>query len=68
VSQNHHIHVLPAAGGTAAEGPQATGADIHHLTQPIDREGPALFPDEPEPHGFWLAKNWVAFLGCPSPP
>jgi hypothetical protein len=24
--------------------------------------------DEGEPHGFWLAKNWVAFLGFPSPP
>ncbi|MCX8508298.1 MAG: hypothetical protein ORN49_05365 [Rhodobacteraceae bacterium] len=21
-----------------------------------------MFFDEPEPHGFWLAKNWVAFL------
>jgi hypothetical protein len=36
--------------------------------QPINRKGPALFFDEPKPLGFWLAKNWEAFLGCPSPP
>ena len=36
--------------------------------QPINRKGPALFFDEPKTHGFWLAKNWEAFLGCPSPP
>jgi hypothetical protein len=29
--------------------------------QPVDREGTALFFNEPEPHGFWLAKNWVDF-------
>lgn len=55
--QNHHVHVLPAAGRTPSEGPQATRADIHHLAQPVDREGPSVFFDEPEPHGFRLAKN-----------
>jgi len=60
--QNHHIHALPAAGRTAAERPQSAGADIHHPTQPIDRESPALFFNEPEPHGFWLAKNWSPLL------
>jgi hypothetical protein len=38
------------------------------MTQSVNRESPALFFDEPEPHGFRLAKNWVAFLrnslGC----
>jgi hypothetical protein len=61
--QNHHIHALPAAGRAAAERPQAMWADSHHPAQPADWEGPALFFYEPEPHGFWLAKNWVAFVG-----
>ena len=30
VGQNHHVRALPAAGGTAAEGPQAAWTDIHH--------------------------------------
>jgi len=29
------------------------------MTQPIRWERPNMFFDEPEPHGFWLAKNWV---------
>lgn len=49
--------MLPAAGMAAAESPQPAGADIHHPTQPIDRESSALFFNEPEPHGFWLAKK-----------
>ena len=59
VCQNNHVHALPAAGRTAAEGPQATRADIHPLAQPVDRESTLMFFDEPEPHGFWLAKNTV---------
>ena len=59
VRQNHHVHVQPAAGRAAAESPQPVGADIHRPTQPVYRESPALFFNEPEPHGFWLAKNWV---------
>jgi hypothetical protein len=42
-------------------------ADVHHLTQPIRCKAAAMFLDEPKPHGFWFAKNWAAFLGCPSP-
>lgn len=57
VRQNDHVHVLPAAGRAAAKGSQPTRADIHHLAQPVDRESSTLFFDEPEPHGFWLAKN-----------
>jgi len=30
VGQNHHVRALPAAGGAAAIGPQATWTDIHH--------------------------------------
>jgi hypothetical protein len=60
VRQNDHVHVLPTAGEAAAERPQATRADIHNPAQAVDGESPALFFDEPEPHRFWLAKNWVA--------
>jgi hypothetical protein len=42
MGQNDHVHVLPTAGGAAAEGPQATRADIHHPAQPVDRESPAF--------------------------
>ena len=59
VGQNDHIQALPAAGRAAAYGPQAARADVHHLTQPIRWERPNVFFDEPEPYGFWLAKNWV---------
>ena len=59
MGHNNHVHALPAAGRTAAEGPQATRADIHPLAQPVDRESTLMFFDEPEPHGFWLAKNTV---------
>lgn len=62
VRQNNHVHVLPAAGGAAAERPQPARADIQHPAQTIDREGTTLFLDEPEPYGFRLAKNWVAFF------
>ena len=62
VGQNDHISALPAAGGTVQESPKAARADIQDLAQPVDREGPAMFFDEPKPHGFWLAKNWVAFF------
>jgi hypothetical protein len=57
MGQNNHVHVLPATGWAAAKGSQSARADIHHLAQPVDREGATLFFDEPEPHGFWLAKN-----------
>ncbi len=50
--QNDHIRALPVAGRAAAESPQPARADVHHLTQPVDREGPALFFDETKPHGF----------------
>lgn len=62
VGQNDHIRALPAAGGTVPESPQSARADVHGLAQPVDREGTTLFFDEPKPYGFWLAKNWVAFL------
>jgi hypothetical protein len=52
VGQNDHVCVLPAAGRTAAKGPQSARADVHHLTQPLGWKAAAMFLDEPEPHGF----------------
>jgi hypothetical protein len=34
-------------------------ADVHHPAKVLDPERPTVFFDEPEPHGFWLAKNWA---------
>lgn len=47
--QNHHVHVLPAAGRATAERLQSAGAAIRHPIQPVDRESPSLFFDETEP-------------------
>src|SRR5690606_7319740 len=55
--QNNHVRALSAAGRAAAESPQPARADVHDLTQPVGRKGPAMFFDEPKPHGFWLTKN-----------
>jgi hypothetical protein len=63
VGQNDHVRALPAAGRAAAYGPQATRTDVHHVTQPIHWKAATKFLDEPESHGFCLAKNWVAFVG-----
>ena len=49
MGQNDHVCVLPAAGRAAAKGPQATRADVHHLTQPIRCKAAAMFLDEPKP-------------------
>ena len=57
--QNHHVHVLPAAGRAAAHGPQPVRADVHHLTETLGWKRPTMFFDKPEPHGFWLAKYAV---------
>lgn len=59
--QNYHIRALLAAGRAAAKRPQPASADAYNLTQAVDRKGPAMLIDEPEPHGFWRVKNWVAF-------
>jgi hypothetical protein len=50
--QNDHVRALPPAGGAAAEGPQTTRADIHHMTETVSRKGPFVFFDEPEPYSF----------------
>ena len=63
MGQNDHVCVLPAAGRAAAKGPQTARADVHELAQPLCWERPNVFFDKPKPHGFWLAKNWVAFVG-----
>ena len=53
---------LPAPGRAAAKSPRPTWADVHHRTQRIRWERPNMFLEEPEPHGSWLMKNWVAFF------
>ena len=65
MGQNDHVCALPAAGRAAANGPQATRADVHHLTQPFRWKAAAVFLNEPEPDGFWLAKNRGACLRMP---
>src|SRR5680860_320217 len=62
VRQCHHIRSLPAAGWPTAERTQAAHANIHSLTQARGRKRFPVFFDEPKPHGFWLAKNCVAFF------
>ena len=62
VRQSDKVRPLPAAGWTVAESPQASGTDIHDVTQPVGGKAVTMFLDEPKPHGFWLAKNCVAFL------
>lgn len=62
VCQNHHVGPLPLAGRAAAIGAQTTFADIQNLAKAVGREVAAMLFDEPEPHGFWLAKKAVAFL------
>jgi hypothetical protein len=62
VRQRDKIRPLPAAGRTVAESTQAAWADVHHATHPPNgKRRPVLF-DKLKPHGFWLAKNTVAFL------
>ena len=62
VGQNDHIGALPAAGGTVPESPQATRADIQDLTQPVDREDPAMFFYERKPHVFRHSLGPMAFM------
>lgn len=68
IRQNNYIRGLPPAGRATVESPPAARADVLNLTQMRDWEGPALFFNELKFHGFWLTKNWVAFLRCPPPP
>ena len=60
--QRHHIRSLPAAGWSAAERPQTTRADAHHIAHLTNGKRRSVLLGELKPHGFWLAKNTVAFL------
>ncbi|OUS34109.1 hypothetical protein A9Q94_17470 [Rhodobacterales bacterium 56_14_T64] len=42
--------------------PSNRAADIHCTAYPTNGKYRAVFLDELQPHGFWLAKNTVAFL------
>ena len=62
MSQSHQIRSLSATGRAGAESPQAARADTDNVTQAADWEVRPVFLDKPKPHGFRLARNWVAFL------
>ena len=68
VSQRHQITSLPATGRTAAEGTQSTRANGHDPTHQFNGKCRSVSFDKLEPHGFWLAKNTVAFFTRPFPP
>lgn len=55
------VRCLTLASWAAAMRAQAVGADIQHVTHPLGAKGVTVFFDEPEAHGFWPAKNCVAF-------
>jgi hypothetical protein len=57
------ITALSTAGRATAERPQSARADLHNMTQALCRKLISVFFHKPEPHGFWLAKNTVAFIG-----
>lgn len=60
--QNDLVCVLPAAGRSAAKGPQTARADLHDLTQPLCWERPNMFFVNPEPHGVGHSLGPMAFM------
>ena len=60
--QRDHIRALSAASGATAMRPQAARADGHNPAHQIDGKCCSVLFNELKPHGFWLAKNTVAFL------
>jgi len=62
MGQRGQIRPLPAAGWTATMRPQTTRADCHNPAHQIDGKCCSVFFNELKPHGFWLAKNTVAFF------
>jgi len=81
--QRHRVGPLSAAGRATAECPQPTRTDPHNTAHPANEKRRLVLFNELKPHGFWLAKNWVALsakndpldhflyaatLRCPAPP
>ena len=60
--QRDHIRALSAASGATAMRPQAARADGHNPAHQIDGKCCSVLFNELKPHGFWLAKNTVAFF------
>ena len=60
--QRDKIGSLAAAGRTVTECTQTARTQIHHATHASDRRCKSVFFDKLKPHGFWLAKNTVAFF------
>lgn len=60
--QRDQIRPLPAAGGTAAEGPQPTQADLHNLAHTLDGKcGLVLFPSRACKHVAACPRTDLAF-------
>src|SRR6056297_1360651 len=62
VRKHHHICPLALAERAIAESAIPSGADIHDLAQPLDRQHVGVLRDESKPHLLRSAKNWVAFF------
>ena len=60
--QSDQVRPLSAAGWAGAPSPQPARADIDNMVQAVSREVISMFFDEPKPHCFRPAKNWVAFF------
>ena len=58
--QSDQVRPLSAAGWTGAPSPQPARADTDNMAQAIGRVVISMFFDEPKPHCFRPAKNWVA--------
>tara|TARA_R110000850_G_scaffold169123_2_gene294214 strand:+ start:323 stop:532 length:210 start_codon:yes stop_codon:yes gene_type:complete len=60
--QSDQVKPLSAAGWTGAPSPQSARANTDNMAQAIGREVISMFFNEPKPHCFRPAKNWMAFL------
>ena len=60
--QRDQIRPLSAAGRSAAVRPQPARTDSHDPAHQFNGKCRSVFFDKLKPHGFWLAKNTVAFF------
>lgn len=62
VGKQYNVFTLTPTIWAGSIGSIPTRADIHNLAQPFGRQHSPIFSDKLKPHGFWLAKNCVAFF------
>jgi hypothetical protein len=60
--QKHHIAPLPMRYRSMLPRPKATIRDPHHIASMRPGKPAAIVIQKRELHGFWAAKNCVAFL------